>query len=144
MKLLSTLFALLLGVVNSLHSAADEPTGWLNSAVNDAQRAVEGYLAIHDDNSANGTFLHRNGRWIRIRNVGLGTEDRIRFGDKEVPLERLIEAFGNQSRVRLREGWTVRGKPLVFDQAFAGAPRQKEVLEHPRRNPVTGNIEESM
>ncbi len=102
----------------------------------------EGYLAIHDDNSANGTFLHRNGRWIRIRNVGLGTEDRIRFGDKEVPLERLIEAFGNHARVRLREGWSVRGKPLVFDQTFADAPRQKEVLEHPRRNPITGNIEE--
>jgi hypothetical protein len=103
----------------------------------------EGYLAIHDDNSANGTFLHRNGGWIRIRNVGLGTEDRIRFGDKEVPLERLIEAFGIHSRVRLREGWSVRGKPLVFDQAFTGAPKPKEILEHPRRNPVTGTIEES-
>ena len=103
----------------------------------------EGYLAIHDDNSANGTFLHRNGRWIRIRNVGLGTQDRIRFGENEVPLDRLIEVFGNDVRVRLREGWSVRGKPLVFDQRFAGVPKQREVLEHPRRNPVTGNIEES-
>ena len=102
----------------------------------------EGFLAVQDNNSSNGTFLHRNGRWIRIRKVGLGTQDRIRFGEKEVALDRLIEAFGNQVRVRLREGWSVRGKPLVFDQAFTGLPRQKTVLAHPRRNPVTGKIEE--
>lgn len=102
----------------------------------------EGYLTVDDSNSVNGTFLHRNGRWIRIRKVGLGTRDRIRFGEKEVPLERLIEAFGDQLRVRLREGWSVRGKPLLFDQSFAGLPRQKTVLENPRRDPVTGKIEE--
>jgi pSer/pThr/pTyr-binding forkhead associated (FHA) protein len=103
----------------------------------------DGYLAVHDNNSGNGTFLHRNGSWIRIRKVGLGTQDRIRFGEKEVPLDRLIEAFGNQARVRLREGWSVRGKPLLFDQTFAGLPRQKTVLENPRRDPVTGKIEEN-
>ena len=103
----------------------------------------EGYLAVHDSNSGNGTFLHRNGRWIRIRKVGLGTQDRIRFGEKEVPLDRLIEAFGDQVRVRLRDGWSVRGKPLLFDQTFAGLPRQKTILENPRRNPITGKIEEN-
>ena len=29
--------------------------------------------------SSNGTFLHRNGRWIRSLKVILGTQDRIRF-----------------------------------------------------------------
>ena len=103
---------------------------------------AEGYLAVHDNNSGNGTFLHRNGRWIRIRKVGLGTADRIRFGEKEVTLDRLIEAFGNKIRVRLRDGWSVRGKPLMFDQTFAGLPAQKTVLENPRRDPITGKIEE--
>ncbi len=103
----------------------------------------EGYLFVQDSNSANGTFLHRNDRWIRIRKVGLGTQDRIRFGEKEVPLDRLIEAFGNNMRVRLREGWSVRGKPLVFNQTFAGIPRQKTVLKNPKRNPLTGKIEEN-
>lgn len=102
----------------------------------------EGYLAVHDNNSGNGTFLRRNGRWIRIRRVGLGTQDRIRFGEREVSLERLIEAFGNQVRVSLRDGWSVRGKPLLFDQTFTGISRQQEVLENPRRNPITGKIEE--
>lgn len=103
----------------------------------------EGYLGVQDSNSGNGTFLHRNGRWIRIRKVGLGTQDRIRFGEIEVPLDRLIEAFGKQVRVRLRDGWSVRGKPLVFDQTFTGLPRQRTILEKPRRNPITGKIEES-
>ena len=102
----------------------------------------EGYLAVHDNNSGNGTFLHRNGRWIRIRKVGLGTADRIRFGEQEVSLDRLIEAFGNKIRVRLRDGWSVRGKPLMFDQTFAGLPGQKTVLENPRCDPITGKIEE--
>jgi pSer/pThr/pTyr-binding forkhead associated (FHA) protein len=103
----------------------------------------EGYLAVQDARSSNGTFLHRNGRWIRTRKVILGSQDRIRFGDHEVPLDRLIELFGNQSRVRLREGYSVRGKPLLFDDMLAELPKPKIVLENPRRNPITGDIEEN-
>ena len=103
----------------------------------------EGYLAVQDTRSSNGTFLHRNGRWIRTRKVILGSQDRIRFGDHEVPLDRLIELFGNQSRVRLREGYSVRGKPLLFDDMLADLPKPKIVLENPRRNPITGDIEEN-
>ena len=79
---------------------------------------------------------------MRARQVILGTLDRIRFGDLEVPLEQLVEAFGKRSRVRLREGFSVRGKPLVFDEFDGQMARPREVLENPRRNPVTGTIEE--
>ncbi len=103
----------------------------------------EGYLAVQDARSSNGTFLHRNGRWIRSRKVILGTQDRIRFGDEEVPLDRLVELFGNRARVRLREGYSVRGKPLLFDHLLADLPKPKVVLENPRRNPLTGDIEEN-
>lgn len=103
----------------------------------------EGYLAVQDAHSRNGTFLHRNGRWIRSRKVILGTQDRIRFGELEVPLEQLVDLFGNHSRVRLREGYSVRGKPLLFDHLPADLPKPKIVLENPRRNPVTGDIEEN-
>jgi pSer/pThr/pTyr-binding forkhead associated (FHA) protein len=102
----------------------------------------EGYLSVQDTHSSNGTFLHRNGRWIRARKVILGTQDRIRFGDHEVPLDRLVELFGNRARVRLREGYSVRGKPLLFDDMLADLPKPKIVLENPRRNPMTGNVEE--
>lgn len=102
----------------------------------------EGYLAVQDADSSNGTWLHRNGRWIRVRRVVLGTGDRIRFGDRELPLERLVERFGDNRRVRLREGYTVRGRPLVFDDQPGELRRPRIVLENPRRNPLTGNIEE--
>ena len=72
----------------------------------------------------------------------LGTEDRIRFGESEVELARLVALFGNDTRIRLREGYLVRGRPLVFDRPVGPLPRPRVVLEHPRRNPETGDIEE--
>lgn len=103
----------------------------------------EGYLAVRDLHSSNGTFLHRNEHWIRTRRVILGSQDRIRFGDHEVALGELLALFGNHGRVQLREGYSVRGKPLLFDQLLADLPKPKVVLENPRRNPMTGNIEEN-
>ena len=102
----------------------------------------EGYLSVRDANSHNGTFLHRNGRWIRVRRVVLGTQDRIRFGEREVPLDQIVRLFGQQMNVRLRKGYSVRGKPLVFDELLANLPKPRTVLDNPKRNPVTGNIEE--
>ena len=107
------------------------------------QATQEGYLAVLDADSSNGTFLHRNGHWIRVRKVILGTQDRVRFGEHELPVERLVELFGHPSRIRLREGYSVRGKPLVFDDWPGELPRPRVVLEHPRRNPLTGDIEEN-
>jgi hypothetical protein len=106
------------------------------------QLTEEGYLAVQDNNSSNGTFLQRNGRWVRAKRVVLGTQDRIRFGELDVPLDRLVELFGKRSNVRLREGYSARGKPLVFDDYPGELPKPRVVLENPRRNPVTGDIEE--
>lgn len=103
----------------------------------------EGFLAVQDAGSSNGTFLQRNGRWVRVKRVVLGTQDAIRFGEREVPLENLVNLFGNRSKVRLREGYSARGKPLVFDEYPGDLPKPRVVLENPRRNPVTGTIEES-
>ena len=103
----------------------------------------EGFLSVQDADSSNGTFLHRNGRWVRARRIILGSKDRIRFGDQEVDLERLVSLFGSRSRVRLREGYSARGKPLVFDDILQDLPKPKVILENPRRNPLTGDIEEN-
>jgi pSer/pThr/pTyr-binding forkhead associated (FHA) protein len=116
------------GSVSRVHA-----TAWLTS---------EGYLAVQDADSSNGTFLHRNGRWIRVRKVILGTQDRIRFGEQELELERLVGFFGRHGRVRLREGYSVRGKPLVFDERPGELRKPRVVLENPRRNPLTGDIED--
>ena len=106
------------------------------------QITEEGYLAVQDNGSSNGSFLRRNGRWVRIKRVILGTQDGIRFGEEEVPLEQLVALFGKQSNVRLREGYSARGKPLVLDAYPGDLPRPRVVLENPRRNPITGDIEE--
>ncbi|MEJ2385350.1 MAG: FHA domain-containing protein [Xanthomonadales bacterium] len=103
------------------------------------QVTPEGYLAIQDRDSSNGTWLHRNGRWVRARRIVLGTRDRIRFGDEEVPLEHLVELFGQQGRVRLHDAYAVRGRPLLIE---GDAPRGRAVFENPRRNPLTGDIED--
>ena len=55
----------------------------------------------------------------------------------------MVDLFGNHERVRLREGYSVRGKPLLFDDMLANLPKPKTVLENPRRNPLTGDIEEN-
>ncbi len=89
----------------------------------------EGYIAVRDNESRNGTHLHRNGRWVQVRRIILGTGDRVRFGDAEVSLEQLLALFGRQVRVRLREG---------------GESRPKVVFDRPRRNPLTGKIEEQV
>ena len=106
------------------------------------QVTEEGYLAVQDNASSNGTFLRRNGRWIRIKRAILGNQDGIRFGEQEVPLEHLVELFGDHSNVRLREGFSARGKPLVLDGFLGDLPKPRVVLENPRRNPITGDIEE--
>ena len=117
--------------------------GSVSRAHASVQATPEGYLAVTDMDSSNGTFLHRNGRWVRIRKVILGTQDRIRFGEQELPLDKLVGLFDQRARVRLREGYSVRGKPLVFDNHAGDPPRPRVVLENPRRNPQTGDIEEN-
>ena len=104
-----------------------------------AQVTPEGYLAIRDRDSSNGTWLHRNGRWVRARRIVLGTRDRVRFGDAEVPLEQVVGLFGQHGRVRLHDAYAVRGRPLIME---GDAPRSRAVFENPRRNPLTGDIED--
>ena len=75
---------------------------------------------------------------------GLPQSIHDRFGEKEIPLEQLVELFGAHSNVRLREGFSARGKPLLLDGLQGDAPKPRVVLENPRRNPITGNIETSV
>lgn len=102
----------------------------------------DGYLAVEDRDSSNGTFLRRKGRWIRAERIVLGTDDRIRLGDHELSPQELVALFSGVSGVGLREGYSVRGKPLMFEKLLADLPAPKVIFEQPRRNPLTGNIEE--
>ena len=104
--------------------------------------AGDGLVSLRDAGSSNGLFLNRNDTWIRVRKVTLCIGDRIRFGEYEVPLERLTAVFGNHSNARLE----ARHFPPVHGnkgaRSFADLQDSGPALRKPRRNPLTGNIEE--
>jgi pSer/pThr/pTyr-binding forkhead associated (FHA) protein len=99
----------------------------------------DGLLRLREEPSGNGLFLHRNDNWIRVRQVTLCIGDRIRFGDFEVPLERLTAVFGTNSDVRLE------AKHFALKRPSRSLPTKSghgAALKQPRRNPVTGKIED--
>jgi pSer/pThr/pTyr-binding forkhead associated (FHA) protein len=81
---------------------------------------------VVDDNSHNGTWLYRDGGWIRIHTAWLDKQDRIRFG--EVELDR------NMILGKLRKASPRQDKKHQTDEP---------VIVRPKRNPSTGDIEEN-
>ena len=101
-----------------------------------------GLLFLQDADSSNGTYLNRNDSWIRIRKVTLSIGDRIRFGELEVPLERLTAVFGSRSNARLEARHFQLKNGNEGARSFADLRDSGPLLQKPRRNPVTGKIEE--
>jgi len=104
--------------------------------------ADDGLVRVVDVESDNGTFLNRNDIWIRIRKVILCIGDRIRFGDIEVSIDRLVSVFGNESNARLEARHFAPGQVSSGTKAFAKHHDHGPALQKPRRNPKTGKIEE--
>ena len=94
---------------------------------------------VCDNGSRNGTFLNRNDSWIRIKKVTLCIGDQIRFGDIEVSLKDITAVFGRHSNARLEARHFALGASA---KSYLTKPDQGPVLQKPRRNPVTGKIEE--
>jgi len=103
--------------------------------------ADDGLVSVRDAGSQNGTFLNRNDNWIRIKKAVLCIGDRVRFGDVEVPLERLTAVFGEASGARLEARHFVPGHAHA-NVNFSGKADHGASLKKPRRNPVTGKIED--
>jgi hypothetical protein len=104
--------------------------------------AQDGLVSVVDQASEHGVYLHRNDRWIRAKRVILCSGDRICFGEAEVPIGQLTSVFGPQSNARLERKPVDLGhgrKPAGFTGRHADADAR---LQKPRRNPVTGKIEE--
>lgn len=104
--------------------------------------ADDGLVSIHDVDSSNGTFLNRNDSWIRIRKITLCIGDRVRFGDIEVPLERLTAVFGKRATIRLEARRFPARHGKTAARSRTGQPLTGPSLNKPRRNPATGKIEE--
>jgi len=102
---------------------------------------TDGRVFINDADSSNGTFLNRNDSWIRIRRSMLCIGDRIRFGDIEVPLQRITGLFGKRAGIRL-EAKRFPARHGKAKSRSSSQPDHGASLHKPRRNPVTGKIEE--
>ena len=78
----------------------------------------------------------------RASKLTLCIGDRIRFGDVEIPLEQLTAIFGKHATTRLEaRRFPVRSGKTVA-RPMTGKQDQEAALQKPRRNPVTGKIEE--
>ena len=104
--------------------------------------ADDGLVCIVDVESDNGSFLNRNDVWVRVRKVTLCIGDRIRFGDTEVPIDRLVSVFGSDSNARLEARHFAPRQVNSGTKSFVRHHDHGPVLQKPRRNPKTGKIEE--
>jgi len=104
--------------------------------------ADDGLVCVVDLESDNGTFLNRNDIWIRIRKVTLCIGDRIRFGDVEVSIDRLVSVFGNETNARLETRHFAPRQISSGAKTFVKHHDHGPALQKPRRNPKTGKIEE--
>jgi len=103
---------------------------------------ADGSLSVLDNDSSNGTFLHRNDDWIRVRKVTLCVGDRIRFGDSEVELQQLTGLFRRHTNIKLGARHFSLRQGKKSSSPIAKWDEPGPALRKPKRNPLTGRIEE--
>jgi len=92
-------------------------------------------LIIRDANTRSGTYLWREDQWTQALLIHLGPQDRIRFGNYEMSWQDLAESCAG-SGMGTANG--LRSAGLLLP----GRNSEKPVFENPKRNPVTGAVEE--
>jgi pSer/pThr/pTyr-binding forkhead associated (FHA) protein len=78
-----------------------------------------------DCDSSNGTFVHRQGRWERIKQDTVRLDDVVKFGSSVVRLKELLNRLPQRAR---------------HETTVVEPPANRTVLE-PWRNPETGEVE---
>lgn len=100
-----------------------------------------GFLWVRDENSAGGMFLHRNDNWVQAQLIAVCAGDTLRFGQVEVPLDRITGAFEDEAEVRL-----ARAPDSCLLDARTGRytlrnQDDEPTLSNPRRDPTSGKVE---
>ena len=106
------------------------------------ERDAEGFLWITDLGSSNGTFLSRNRQWLQVKKATLCVGDSLRFGNREVGLDRIAALFGDVEGVRLRPLKLPSPSATSRKNWSAQTPEEGEQMHRPRRNPLTGTVED--
>ncbi|HKX56761.1 MAG TPA: FHA domain-containing protein [Xanthomonadales bacterium] len=93
-------------------------------------------LLIRDLGSRSGTFLWRDEQWIQAVKIQLGPQDRVRFGNYEMSWQDLAQSSAGSGMTPGNNN--LRSAGLLL----AGKTSDKPVFENPKRNPITGAVEE--
>ena len=103
----------------------------------------KGHVYLLDEGSAFGTCLNRNDQWIRVLKIRLCVADRIRFGEHEIELAKLISVFGKRDDIRLGDEHFIPQRQSVTGFGQRNNATASTRLQRPRRNPLTGKIEQN-
>jgi hypothetical protein len=100
------------------------------------EAVVGNRLVIRDLGTRSGTFLWRDERWTQAVLIHLGPQDRVRFGNYEMSWKELADTSAGSGMKPSQSG--SRNAGLLVP----GRLSEKPVFENPKRNPVTGAVEE--
>ena len=100
---------------------------------------AEGQWTLEDLGSSNGTWRREAGRWVGVSRAHVALDDPLRLGERETSLRALLERFSNVIVIA-----DLNLPPGIHGEPGRRVPQPEEpALERPRRNPRTGEIEES-
>jgi hypothetical protein len=99
---------------------------------------AEGHWTLEDLGSSNGTWRREEGSWVRVTCVEVALDDALRLGERETSLRALLERFADV--IVLADLDLPHG---IGDLRLTTLEPESPALERPRRNPRTGEIEES-
>jgi pSer/pThr/pTyr-binding forkhead associated (FHA) protein len=99
---------------------------------------AEGQWTLEDLGSSNGTWRQEGAQWVRVARVEVALDDALRLGERETSLRALLERFSDVivlADLDLPDG--------LGELRLTTLKPEPPALERPRRNPRTGEIEES-
>jgi pSer/pThr/pTyr-binding forkhead associated (FHA) protein len=102
----------------------------------------DGRILLIDTRSRNGTFVWHEGAWSRVTRAQVASNGRVRFGNVERSVQDLLEASApvvrpQPSRTDDRRPARLSRRGTVFVEA-----KDKPAFDRPKRNPISGDIEE--
>ena len=101
----------------------------------------QGQWTLEDLGSSNGSWRREEDAWIRVRQVRIALDDPLRLGERETSLRQLLERFSDV--IVLSELDLPPGKGALRLVGSSVVSSEDPPFERPRRNPRTGEIEDS-